>query len=458
MNIILQNYKNLIINLINKHFIDNLDNVLNNFDSFSIDNYLSLISNFDFNMNSFICNSLIELINHIDYQFCNSKERKCKYHIKDYKKRTILTVFGEITYYRHFYKSKLNGASFCYIDRLLGLKKYDYFDPYIKSEVLDFVSENNYSETAKHINSLIGNRVNINDKIQFMKRQTVRNIIMNSHLSKPKFEKKDDVSELFIMADEKWIPTQNNNGKKVMQKSIVIFDGFNKHGDRKSLNNKTTFSGSGDNFIYDSIDYIENSYESIKRIYLLGDGAKWIDNLKFYFNYNPHIEIIQGLDHFHFKQAIWRILPDKDVYNALVEYIKSNNIEDYKRLINEIIDLYSNREDKIKEYSSYIIKHWNNILNLYTYNLSCPMESQISHTFASYFTSRPKGYSVKTIPKLIKLRLLKKNKYNIKELYLNNLNSKEELDLNNKTLNFSIVENNTSFIVMNNKLNNKLAI
>lgn len=460
MNIILQNYKNLITNLIIKHFNNNLEALLKDLDGFSINNYLSIISNFDSNMNSFICESLVELINELDSNFSKSKERISKYHIKDYKKRTILTIFGEITYYRHYYKSKLNGSSFCFVDRFLGLQKYDYFDPYIKSEILDYASENNYSETAKHINALIGNRISIDEKTKYINRQTVRNVILNAKISKPKYESKNEIEELYIIADEKWIPTQNNKNKKIMQKSLVVFDGFNKDGKRKSLNNKMTFSGSNHDFIFDSINYIEKSYKTskIKRIFIMGDGATWIDNLKYYFNYNKNTEVIQGLDHFHLKQCLWRIMPEKDVYDELVRNMVNDNKDDFERIIDEIIDLNTNRKEKIDEYKRYILNHWSSILNLFKYNLSCPMESQISHTFASYFTSRPKGYSKTTLPKLIELRLLKKNKYNIKKLFFNNLNHAEIIDLNKKQLDFSMFDRNELYTTTHDKLNNALAI
>lgn len=460
MNIILQNLIEKLNKLINDNLNSKLGGIMKNFNGYSINNYLSLISNLDLNMNSFICNTIIEIINELDRQYCVSIERKRKYHIKDYKKRSILTIFGEITYYRHYYKSKLDGKSFCYIDRLLGLKKYDYFDPYIKAEVLDYVSEHNYSETANHINSLIGNRVCLNKKDDYMKRQSVRNIIMNSLLSKPKYEPINNVEELYVIADEKWISTQNNNRKKIMQKSVVVFDGFNTNKKRKSLNNKQTFSSYGDEFIYDSIDYIENTYNSnnLKRIYLMGDGANWIDRLKYYYNYNPNIEIIQGLDHFHLKQCLWRIKPSKDVYGALLDYIIKNNKKDFNRLVSEIIDLEPTRIDKICEYKNYIIKHWDVIQNLFKYNMSCPMESQISHTFAAYFTSRPKGYSKNTIPKLINLRLLKKNQHNIKELFINNINSKEIIDLNNEVLDYSIFDTENEYKVTKKYLRRQLAI
>lgn len=109
MNIILLYLIKRLNKLINDNFNSKLECIIKDFNGYSINNYLSLISNLDLNMNSFICNTIIEIINELDRQFCASIERKRKYHIKDYKKRTILTIFGEITFYRHFYKSKLDG-------------------------------------------------------------------------------------------------------------------------------------------------------------------------------------------------------------------------------------------------------------------------------------------------------------------------------------------------------------
>ena len=70
------------------------------------------------------------------------------------------------------------------------------------------------------------------------------------------------------------------------------------------------------------------------------------------------------------------------------------------------------------------------------------MESQISHTLADLLSSRPKAYSLNTLEKLLHLRLLFKNKYNIKLLFLNNINKKEILTLNKEFLNLSLFNNN----------------
>lgn len=450
MNIILHNYENLINNLIKKNLSKRIELALSHSNDFSINNYINLLSSLEQELNKLIKDAFIMFIKELDNNYKHSLERKRKYHVKSYSPRTILTVFGEITFFRTFYKSKLNSKCFCYVDRFLGLQKYDYFDPYIKAEVLVFVSDNNYSKTAKHINSLIGNRISLNNKTSFMSRQSVRNIILSSKWAKPKYQKLKDVNELYIIADEKWIPTQNNGGKKVMQKSIVIFDDFIIEGKRKYLKHKMTFSGRNDDFIYEAIEYIEYAYNlsNIKTFYIMGDGAKWIDNLKNHFNINKNIEIITGLDHFHFKEYLWRIYPAKDVYQTLLEMIISNDKNDFVRLTDEIIDSNIDRKEKIEQYRKYILSHWDSIINLYKYSLSCPMESQISHTFAAYFTSRPKGYNKEMINKLIELRLLYKNGFNIKELYLNNLNEEKIINLNENELDFSIFNKKDTYTVI----------
>jgi hypothetical protein len=75
------------------------------------------------------------------------------------------------------------------------------------------------------------------------------------------------------------------------------------------------------------------------------------------------------------------------------------------------------------------------------------MESQISHNIADLFTSRPKAYSIKMIIKLTELRLLYKNHFNIKELFLNNFNYTEKLVINNKVMDFSMFDRKETYTI-----------
>ena len=87
------------------------------------------------------------------------------------------------------------------------------------------------------INDLLGDRIKISNKIKYLNRQTIRNIILDSKLSTPQNKQLDTPDNLYIIADEKWVHTQNNNNQNIMVKSIVTFDGINDK-PRKNLNNK----------------------------------------------------------------------------------------------------------------------------------------------------------------------------------------------------------------------------
>ena len=91
------------------------------------------------------------------------------------------------------------------------------------------------------INDLLGNRIKISNKIKYLNRQTIRNIILDSKLSTPQSKELDTPDTLYIIADEKWVHTQNNNNQNIMVKSIVAFDGINDK-PRKNLNNKRIFA------------------------------------------------------------------------------------------------------------------------------------------------------------------------------------------------------------------------
>lgn len=455
MNIVPQNYNNLLKNIILNTFSSNLESILHNiFDSSNnVFNYVNLLSNLDNSLCNIAKQSLITCFESIDKSFKYSLGRKRKYEIKSYHPRTILTVFGEITFYRTFYKSKLTGKNFCYVDRLLGLHKYDYFDPYLKSIVIEYSSFISYPKVAKYLNDLIGNRVSINDKQKYFSRQTIRNIILNSNLSIVNYDPKPVTPEtLYIIADEKWIPTQNNDNNKIMEKSVVIFEGIKNH----KLLNKRIFASYDNSFINDSLDYLFYTYDidKIKNIFVMGDGAKWIYKLKHEYKIASHINVTFCLDKFHFKQAIHHICLNKDLEDILSFYVLNDMKNDFIDCCSSLIDSFPHRTETINLKMNYILNNWKNINNLYSHNLSCPMESQVSHNIADLFTSRPKAYSVNMINKLIEIRLHYKNNDNLKELYLNNFNSSTTLTLDNHSLNFNIFDNFQSYNFLNNLIFN----
>lgn len=243
------------------------------------------------------------------------------------------------------------------------------------------------------------------------------------------------------MADEKWIHTQGNNKKDVMTKSIVIFDGIDlSNNKRPKLLNKQIFADYDNTTVSKVLDYIYYVYDvdKIKNVFLMGDGASWIKNLKTEFYFNNNIKVIQALDKFHFKQSLHHITLDDTLSNILLSYIIGNDRKTFKEVCYYLVKNNPHRENTINDKRQYILNNWTNIQLAYKHNLKCSMEAHISHNLADLFTSRPKAYSLKMLDKLLKIRLLYKNGHNIKKLYLNNYNSKEILTVNSDNINYSI--------------------
>lgn len=153
MDIISKKYEKILIELIFNKFSSNLKEKLNKTNNNNkVFNYIDLLSDLDNSLCEIAKNSLVTIFETIDKSYSNSIERKHKYHIKAHHKRTILTIFGEITFSRTFYSDKNGKGSFCYLDRFLGLKKHDYFDPYIKATIVEYSANNPIPTVCDMIN------------------------------------------------------------------------------------------------------------------------------------------------------------------------------------------------------------------------------------------------------------------------------------------------------------------
>lgn len=182
----------------------------------------------------------------------------------------------------------------------------------------------------------------------------------------------------------------------------------------------------------------------------MGDCATWIKNFpkSNWFKFNPNTNIKFAMDGFHFSQALCNLTTNKydDVYAALYEYVLLNKKDEFTRLCNEFLELNLERSEVIESKRDYILNNWNE-RQLYqnSPHMKCSMESHISHIFADIFTSRPKSYSKKGIIQLLKLRLLKINKKDIKEEYFKQFKPRENRYICKK----EIIKNNNNNIYLN---------
>ena len=404
-----------------------------------IDNYINFMTALDDFNYSFMTNAIKSYFEYIDEIFFNTKYRNKFCVSKGFYSRTILTMFGEVTFKRRYYYDKKENERFFFTDYFLNLPKRKYFDPFICANICEESASFSYSKSGNIVANKIGKRINNNIHIS---RASARNIVMKFDIDNDNYEEnKRRIEKIFVMLDEKFVGSQFNNGKDHMIKAAVLFENtelvykYKKKEDsmnRYRLVNSHTCASIDNELLNDTIDYIYNNYDVdyLKEINFMGDCALWIKNFpkSSWFKFDNNIQINFSMDGFHFSQALGNLTTQKydDVYNALYEYVLDNNKEDFIRLCNEFLDLFPERKDVIESKRDYILNNWNErqFCQNHSY-LKCSMESHISHIFADIFTSRPKAYSKKGLRQLLKLRLLKVNNKDIKNMYFNNFRIKE---------------------------------
>jgi hypothetical protein len=467
-----------IISQFNKLLEDNFNNFLKKYfyesnywdKSGNISNYINFMSDLDSFNYTFITNIIKLYFEYIDEVFFNSSYRKSFCESKGFYKRTILTLFGEITYKRRYYYDKKYNDKFFFTDYFLNFPKRKYFDSYICSEICNESASFSYSKAGKIVANKVGKRIN---NLFNISRASARNIVMNFNIEDNNDNDQKRIERLYIMLDEKFVGSQFNSGIDHMIKAAVIFENTElvyKYKlkptsiDRYKLVNPHTCASIDNNLLENTLNYIYNTYDidSLKEINFMGDCALWIKNFpkSNWFKFNKDIKINFAMDGFHFSQALHNLTTTKynDVYDALYEYVLFNNKKDFTRLCNEFLELNLERKDTIENKRDYILNNWN-ARQLYqnSPNMKCSMESHISHIFADIFTSRPKAYSKKGLRQLLKLRLLKVNNKNIKDLYFKSLqnnntkNNYQEISIDNTINNY---HDNLLFKFINNTFDN----
>lgn len=453
MNIISQFYKDLlknrIISKINSLSNELATNIVNNLFDTDINKYLNLISSIQSNTYNMIKEIIITTFTEADNQYKSSNLRKKYYNInKSDVPRTLITLFGDITYKRTYYKSKLDGSYHFIIDELFELPSYDHYDPIIKGIAIDKSFTTNQQQAGKDTGELFTN-ISIlssnNRYINQIPRQSINNWIKKWNNPQYIYKETKTPETLYIMADEKYIGCQDLD-KDIMSKCFVTFEGIERVSkNRNKLINRTVLSTYSETPWTEYLDTITQKYDftKVKYIYIMGDGGIWIRKGLEHMKIEPQNIIKYLLCTFHFKQAINRMTTDKDERKEIIDSFNNKKKKEFTKVINEsLINKYPDREKSISKNLNYIISHYTEIKNMLKHDIGSSMESHISHCIANLFASRPKGYSSKNIKKYLTINDYKNNNLNIINIYFSTYNNKEKTIINDDLLNnFSLFNN-----------------
>ena len=442
-NIISQNFKDVLKNriktLISPILYKTVDFMVDNlFLNNNGNKYFDLLSTIQYSVRELIKNVVISTFEEIDNAFKNSVFRTSKYYInKSNVKRTLITIVGEITFSRTYYKNKYSNRKFFFLDESLKLPKYDHYDPIVKAIAVDNAVNTSQAQSARSTSAFIGDISHfVNHSIvNQIPRQSIFNWIKEWYTPDIVPTSIDTPETLYVMADEKYIGAQDIE-KDIMVKCFVAFEGVNNVSkNRRQLINRSVFSCFDSNAWPLFMDFIAKRYDftKIKNIALLSDGGTWIKTGISELKLDANNTVKFYLCEFHFKQAIHHITTNEDERKELIDIFNNKKKKDFINKVNEIIENNPNRKEIITKKLNYIINNYNAIKSMLELNIGSSMESHISHLIASFFAARPKGFSTKRIKQYLKLNDYKNNGINIFKLYMQSYDNTEIIKVEENT-------------------------
>ena len=358
---------------------------------------------------------LRNILEYLDLEYKNSKERKDKYYVQQTRERTLITSLGLITFNKTYYKSKnkINGkyVYYSYLEDCLGIDKWAKMSLSCEVNLINNALDNgmtwasvntipNYSISRQTISTKIKN-INFNYFENIIKRQT------------PKI--------LYIEADEVHanLQSRNKGTKNKIVPVILTHEGHKEDFVKKKELKNTHYIASSilktDKLWEETYKYLDTVYDlnKVDKIFLSSDGGSWITGYDIAF---PNIIFV--LDKFHYKKALNYIFKkEPNITNIADNYLRSKMINEFKILVKTQYKLYPNQKNEMIKKQNYLINHIDGIINQNhpDYKCPCSMEGHISNKYAKFITSRPHSYSKDGLENITQLLTMKANKIRLTE-------------------------------------------
>lgn len=409
-----------------------------------------LIEDFCLNYESEIRQAIKDFLEQMDRSFRYSTGRKENFYVNNTRKRTIITMYGEITYTRTVYKDRLSNKIYCYVDEKLGIERYTRYTNDVAAYAAEaYADENSMIKVGIELGSLIYAKFSLCDnRIHALSRQTIHNLLsrVKQIRVEPEQEKRK-VDTLCILMDEKYLPDHKKEDEnKVMKRSskmsktALICEGLDtSERKRHRYINPSYFSLYKGDFSQELIRFIDRRYdlEHLKQLHVLADGAGWIKEVAKELSF-PEVKTDQYLCKFHFHQALWRIFKDKPLYDKAIDYLYHDDKDD----LYELFKTADRENDTVNKNINYIKNNYELINNtVHLKDMNCAMEQSVSHHIHSQFDNVPKVYGSDHLDRYLSFRDNYRSKENMKYLYLEALNDKDESSdktiVNKTSLDFS---------------------
>lgn len=303
-------------------------------------------------------------------------------------RKEIVTRFGPVTYQRTYYCHKDTKRYAYLVDEQAGYTPHLRVDHHVKGELIACAADLSYRKSGQVIGQRCG-KVSISG-------QTVKQAVDTfERPTLPKQERKR-IATLYIEADEDHVACQD--GRSFEARLVYIHEGWEANGKRRKLEQPLYQSSVDEDvhvfweIVWEEADKLYD-LEKVEKIYLMGDGAAWIQSAKEVF---PQAEFI--LDRFHYMKYVRIAVGGAHKQGRILKNaIRFGHIEKAEAVIQELVKeaVTPSRKQRILDAWKYIKNNWESIKALYREEktVSCSGEGHISHVLSARLSSRPMGWS-----------------------------------------------------------------
>ena len=294
---------------------------------------------------------------------------KQQYRNKGKRTTTIKTVYGEVTYARRVYQTRLEDGRTAHVyllDEAMHMDKIGLISMNLAEKIAMTVTESPYRVTAEVISETCGQSISHGGAWNLVQKLGERISEEEEHCVKQmeagQAEGTEGVPVLFEEMDGVWLSMQDSAHKKMKKQEMKVFtmyEGWDAESKGCShLVKKEMLAGmeKSSEFHRKREALIEKRYhvDEIQQRVLNGDGGSWIKE-----PYDP--ETIFQLDRFHIYQEIRKKLKEKEAQKAVTELFEANKMEEMLEYIqnygdsvesNEEADKRSRNARKLYEYLS----------------------------------------------------------------------------------------------------------
>lgn len=396
---------------------------------------------------------LRNILESLDLEYKNSKERKDKYYVEQTRERTLITSLGLVTFNKTSYKSKtkINGKNeyYRYLEDYLGVSKWAKITLAAETKLINNALENGYSWSG---NNSIPNYI--------ITRQTFSSKIKGINYNyQEDIKKKETPDVIYIEADEVHanLQSREKGTKNRIVPVILTHEGHKENFVKKKQLKEQHYIASSilrtDKLWEETYKYLDNKYDLNKdpTIFVSGDGGAWIKGFDIAF---PNA--IYVLDPFHyFNKKLSYIFKKEPLVTSIADsYLRNRMIDEFKLLVKAQIEKYPDQKKEMIKTQKFLIENIEGIINQRhpLYKCPCSMEGHISNKYAKFITSRPHSYSEDGLENIVQLLTMKSNNIKLTEeiyhQFKNGESTYKKLNLEKFITNFR----NQSNKVINNNL------